>query len=119
MEDLRAQDRGHAGMPQAPGSADGRQGRAEAEAERAGLNEGQAGFHDSVRGWWWWWLSRVACRMLKSDAFCEPEAIRTSERTGGEPLVVVVVMVTLAGAARLTIHRRSPDRLFSHLPPQE
>lgn len=48
MKDLRAQDRGHAGMPRVPGSADGRQGRAEAEAERAGLNEGRGDLHDSV-----------------------------------------------------------------------
>lgn len=53
MKDLRAQDRGHAGMPQAPGSADGRQGRAEAEAKRAGLDEGQGDFPDSVSAYWW------------------------------------------------------------------
>eukprot|EP00752_Nemacystus_decipiens_P005481 g4963.t1 len=47
MEDLKAQDRGHAGMPHAPGSADGRQGRAEAEAKRAGLHEGRGNFPDS------------------------------------------------------------------------
>eukprot|EP00903_Cladosiphon_okamuranus_P007992 g7713.t1 len=38
--DLKAQDRGHAGM----------QGRAEAEAERAGLNEGRGDFHDHDLG---------------------------------------------------------------------
>ena len=55
MEDLRAQDRGHAGMPRAPGSADGQQGRAEAEAKRAGLAERQGNFPDSVSAFWWWW----------------------------------------------------------------